>query len=77
MIKPVAMTVAVAGALAPAPTFGQNDWTGIIGSGRPGIVSNWAADAPDRIAPGASARLSPPAPFARPLGPETNKLACR
>ena len=73
MIKPVATTVAVAAALAPAPTFGQNDWTGIIGSGRPGIVSNWAADAPDRIAPGASARLSPPAPFARPLGGETNE----
>ena len=74
MIKLVVMTVAAAAALAPAAALGQNDWTGIIGSGRPGTVSNWAADAPDRLAPGAPERLSPPAPFARPLGGETNHL---
>ena len=36
--------------------------TGIIGSGRPGTVSNWAADAPDRLARSACAfgRWRPP-----------------
>ena len=73
MIKLAVMTVAAAAALAPAAALGQNDWTGIIGSGRPGDP-NWAAEAPDRLAPGAPERLSPPAPFARPLGGETNNL---
>ena len=74
MIKPVAMAVALAAALAPAAASAQSDWTGIIGSGRPTTVPNWAADAPDRMAPGVSERLSPPAPFARPLGGATNQV---
>ena len=36
MISLVVMTVAAAAALAPAAALGQNGWTGIIGSGRPG-----------------------------------------
>ena len=44
---------------------GETDWTGIISSGGPKNVPNWAADAPDRLAPGVAAHLSPPAPFAQ------------
>ena len=36
MCKLVLMTVAAAAALAPAAALGQDAWTGIIGSGRPG-----------------------------------------
>ena len=72
MIKLVVMTVAAAAALAPGAALGQNDWTGIIGSGRPGDP-NWAAEAPDRLAPGAPERISPPAPFARPLEAESGR----
>ncbi len=69
MCKLVVMTVAAAAALAPAAALGQDDWTGIIGSGRPGDP-NWAAEAPDRLSPGVPERISPPAPFARPLSGE-------
>ena len=67
MIKLVVMMVAAAAALAPAAALGQNDWTGIIGSGRPGD-SNWAAEAPTGWRPAWRSASRRPRPLRGPSG---------
>ena len=66
MIKLAVMTVAAAAALAPAAALGRTIGP-LIGSGRPGDP-NWAAEAPDRLAPGDQSASRRPPPLLGPSG---------